>query len=1206
MSTFLSTTFNTVSDVPSNDIRKLRDENLRLREDLAQCQVDKEFVWSLWKKLQVASPDVTEAVALVVEREKEKAEEKDRKVLDILKLKDEKIIELQQALEHQSQELNFMSHKRLECQDELAQRQTEVVRTTEQMSELRRQVEMERAEHIKRHEELLSSIDELTSTCQRLKEELSRSGDDRDRLTAQLETSDEEKRVLTDSMKALSSRLDVVTDKEGKLTELGRKYESQLKKITNELKSKSRELDVARRELRDLWETHHQCEANARQRESIIRQLEELQQNTEKMLRECEGAHIQQTDQQDKINSKIDEELAFFRQKELDQSKKIHSLEEMLRVYEERDGKRHFSTGSEKRLQHQLDCLTQKNEELWDKLQDKNRVIERLSSTPDYNYIAGPEVRSGKRGHTRSKSESGLTEEDAVKRCQQAEAKLEQTEIRLQLKETQLEALKQAHQRRLDRLKNLLTSYKLVREQLKVAEDELGRPPKKRQHKLKRPNKKELQQEDTEAAWNELRYVRNENKNLHVIKMNLEEQVDDMSVKASEDASNIHSLQIEAETLREELRFVRRQGRGSRTTSTPNKQLQEDLSQLHAKLASFQSVVESQQERLEVLSRDNTVLAEEKRTLKFEINTLKKHLHSQQRETNDMRHVISRLKRVARRSQNAQRVQETAYETRVAQRYDEVLKNSMHNLNAVIERRTPSPNHSPALVEEVEERYAADPEQEQEFKSETMSELGSVEYPEPPHSAVSLGELIARRAAKAEVEDHGCQTSPRLMHSTRSARSLPASSVRSRDMGTCTLPYKRRSVKSRVRSMAFTQVSSLRQRLISLQLKVKTLTETRDEMKKEAEELLATCDRLHSQINIADTKLINQRTTIQDLEIKLNSANARILDLGSVVEQSVPKQEADQERRQLEQKLRTALQDLSRRCTEHKQCKSDLSETKDTNTELSNKVSRLERDVAQKRNLLDELRLKLKLAKDTASTDLQMLESKTEEVERIRAISIQNKTTIDSLKNSIKALTKEKKSFEAKYKESQQAASKKEKELSACQAHVQSLQQEMDSLQETAREQLVTLAAQGENAVGVAQAQLVKAHQLIEQFQLFVKNLSDALIAKEEMCRVERQKQVREEKLRAKRECSRKVHSDALNSAKKRAQEILDLSSADIDDLLNSDTDSDSEESYSSYWKRENSRWVKKWEKALSSQNFVTKVTDLFLEKLDDIHNMAR
>ena len=45
----------------------------------------------------------------------------------------------------------------------------------------------------------------------------------------------------------------------------------------------------------------------------------------------------------------------------------------------------------------------------------------------------------------------------------------------------------------------------------------------------------------------------------------------------------------------------------------------------------------------------------------------------------------------------------------------------------------------------------------------------------------------------------------------------------------------------------------------------------------------------------------------------------------------------------------------------------------------------------------------------------------------------------------------------------------------------------MDSLQETAREQLVNLAAQGENAVGVAQSQLMKAHNIIEQFQLFVK-----------------------------------------------------------------------------------------------------------------------
>lgn len=57
----------------------------------------------------------------------------------------------------------------------------------------------------------------------------------------------------------------------------------------------------------------------------------------------------------------------------------------------------------------------------------------------------------------------------------------------------------------------------------------------------------------------------------------------------------------------------------------------------------------------------------------------------------------------------------------------------------------------------------------------------------------------------------------------------------------------------------------------------------------------------------------------------------------------------------------------------------------------------------------------------------------------------------------------------------------------------QCLQKEMDSLQETARQQLVSLAAQGENAVALAQSQLVNAHSMIEQFQLLIK-VSDSCI----------------------------------------------------------------------------------------------------------------
>ena len=57
-----------------------------LEEELANTIADKEFVWSLWRQLQSTNPDITSCIGSVVKREKEKAELKDRKVLEILKV----------------------------------------------------------------------------------------------------------------------------------------------------------------------------------------------------------------------------------------------------------------------------------------------------------------------------------------------------------------------------------------------------------------------------------------------------------------------------------------------------------------------------------------------------------------------------------------------------------------------------------------------------------------------------------------------------------------------------------------------------------------------------------------------------------------------------------------------------------------------------------------------------------------------------------------------------------------------------------------------------------------------------------------------------------------------------------------------------------------------------------------------------------------
>lgn len=86
-----------------------------------------------------------------------------------------------------------------------------------------------------------------------------------------------------------------------------------------------------------------------------------------------------------------------------------------------------------------------------------------------------------------------------------------------------------------------------------------------------------------------------------------------------------------------------------------------------------------------------------------------------------------------------------------------------------------------------------------------------------------------------------------------------------KDFGTSPLPWKAAPAvrRRRLRNSAFTQVSSLKHRLVSLQLQVKSLSETRDEAKSQKEQLTVTCGELQSQVSTSNTKLLTQRNTIE-------------------------------------------------------------------------------------------------------------------------------------------------------------------------------------------------------------------------------------------------------------------------------------------------------------------------------------------------------
>jgi len=54
--------------IDDGELNRLKRDYAVLQEELAQCKADKEFVWSLWKRLQVANPDISQAIGITLQQ----------------------------------------------------------------------------------------------------------------------------------------------------------------------------------------------------------------------------------------------------------------------------------------------------------------------------------------------------------------------------------------------------------------------------------------------------------------------------------------------------------------------------------------------------------------------------------------------------------------------------------------------------------------------------------------------------------------------------------------------------------------------------------------------------------------------------------------------------------------------------------------------------------------------------------------------------------------------------------------------------------------------------------------------------------------------------------------------------------------------------------------------------------------------------------
>ncbi|XP_051826764.1 centlein [Antechinus flavipes] len=569
----------------SLDPLQLLEEELRsVREELCQCQADKEFVWSLWKRLHTANPDLTEAVSLVVEREKTKAEAKDRKVLEILQVKDARIKELQKRESGLQQEINTLVEKKIAVDEEnvflkkeLSDLQKKFKDQSQELKNTKERVQKKEEKNILIIKELEEENKELSIRCAELLNDL-------ENLRKQETQWKKEKHDIDCKMKI--SAADLIEAKR-KIEESRLKCKEltfQLNQKQAEIKQKDVDIILVNKELQELQNFYQQNQEHTAHQAELIRQLHVLNMDTQKVLRNQEDAHTVESISYQKLyhellinfeakkatESLLRKNIICLKDQLVQKDQDIMQLTEKINEFEKTSHlvtRTIFLNNMEQEFQQpslsSLETMMVSQKSEIDFLQEKLKIAnvklsEKSSSTSIHigSIISGfgriyeePPVK-------RSRSLSPKTcfkDSKDLKRLKAAERKIENLEKTLQLKIQENDELRDAHEKRKERMQMLQTNYRAVKEQLKQLEENYSKTDRNKQ--MRRRESQQFLQEDSNALWNELIYFKREHQKLLIENVNLEEELDQLRVFKSMELAKMQEVNAYLEQEREDLLY---------------------------------------------------------------------------------------------------------------------------------------------------------------------------------------------------------------------------------------------------------------------------------------------------------------------------------------------------------------------------------------------------------------------------------------------------------------------------------------------------------------------------------------------------------------------------------------------------------------------------------------------------------------------------
>nr|KAF6483781.1 centlein [Rousettus aegyptiacus] len=627
----------------------LEEELSALKEELALCQADKEFVWSLWKRLQATNPDITQAVSLVVEREKQKSEAKDRKVLEILQVKDAEIQELEQRASGLKQDINDIIQRKIAVDEENAFLRKEFSDLQKKFNDKRQEVKVTK-ECVHNKEEqnrlVIKNLEEenekLSTRCADLLNDLEKLRKQEAQWRKEKYSIDAKVKVTplySSSSNVQGFQLLCISAFEDNLIQARKEIEVsqskynalslQLNNKQTELIQKDMDITLVRKELQELQNLYKQNSAHTAQQAELIQQLQVLNMDTQKVLRNQEDVHTAESISYQKLYNEL--HICFETTK---------SSEAMLRQ-------------SVVGLQDQLFQKEQENAKLKEKLQESQGASYPLPQQSDSEHSEQvsqrPSLSSLENLMISQKSEIEYLQE----KLKTANEKLSEnrstnkvfseksilTSAEGKQKSQENDELRDAHEKRKERLQMLQTNYRAVKEQLKQWEEASGTNEIR---KIKRADPQQLQQEDSDAVWNELAYFRRENQELIIQKMNLEEELDKLKVHISIDKATIQELNTCIAEKREEQFFRRNEDDGvKKSTSEKNgKEMSEKTLQkvieLENRLQSFEKRSRKLKEGNKKLTKENGFLKSLLKQQQEDAETREKELKQLQKESKDV------------------------------------------------------------------------------------------------------------------------------------------------------------------------------------------------------------------------------------------------------------------------------------------------------------------------------------------------------------------------------------------------------------------------------------------------------------------------------------------------------------------------------------------------------------------------------------------